>query len=141
MVKIKYFLLAVVVFFQLQADMSVAATCPPALQQPTAERMQAAQQNARDRGFLWRISKDGRVSFLYGTIHMAKFEWMFPGPIVSQALRATDTIALEMDLLDADIQAELASEMAASPDGADWPGFTDHTRDEYHPDTAWQPAY
>lgn len=69
-------------------------------------------RNARDHGFLWRISKDGRTSYLYGTIHVAKFEWMFPGPNVSRALQATDTIALELDLLDTDIQGRMSRGMA-----------------------------
>lgn len=70
-------------------------------------------RNATDHGFLWRISKDGHTSYLYGTIHVAKFEWMFPGPQVMRALRASDTVALEMDMLDEDIQAETAKEMSA----------------------------
>lgn len=69
--------------------------------------------NARDRGFLWRISKDGRTSFLYGTIHVAKLEWMFPGQKVMQALRATDTIALELDMLDADIKERMTKGVAS----------------------------
>jgi uncharacterized protein len=88
------------------------AGCPPVAKQPTPEMMQAAKANARDHGFLWRISKDGRTSFLYGTIHVAKFDWMFPGPHVMQALRATDTVALELDVLDADIQSRVATGMA-----------------------------
>lgn len=83
------------------------ASCPPPPGKPTTEQIQAAKQNARDRGFLWRISKDGRTSYLYGTIHIAKFEWMFPGPEVTHALRTTDTIALELDILDPDIKARM----------------------------------
>ena len=90
-----------------------AAVCPPALKAPTAEMVQAAMHNPSDHGFLWRISRDGRTSYLYGTIHVAKFDWMFPGPKVSQALRATDTMALELDMLDADIQGRIAKGMAA----------------------------
>ncbi|HUX89948.1 MAG TPA: TraB/GumN family protein [Gallionellaceae bacterium] len=86
--------------------------CPPALAQPTPEMIQAGMRNAHDHGFLWRISKDGRTSYLYGTIHVAKFEWMFPGPNVSRALQATDTVALELDLLDADIQGRMARGVA-----------------------------
>ena len=95
------------------AAYSAAAECPPALQQPTSDMVQTALRNARDHGFLWRITKDGRTSFLYGTIHVAKFDWTVPGPRVRQALRATDTVALEMDVLNADIQADLAKGMAA----------------------------
>jgi hypothetical protein len=91
------------------------ATCPPAAMVLTAEMAQAAMHNASDHGFLWRISKDGRASYLYGTIHVAKFDWMFPGPVVSRALRETDTVALEMDMLDADIQRGIVRGMAALP--------------------------
>jgi uncharacterized protein len=86
--------------------------CPSAAEQPTAEMMQAAKLNARDHGFLWRISKDGRTSFLYGTMHVGKFDWAFPGPSVMQALRASDTVALELDMLDADMQNRLLTGMA-----------------------------
>ena len=65
-----------------------------------------------DHGFLWRISKDGRTSYLYGTMHVGKFDWAFPGPSLMQALRATDTVALELDMLDADIQNRLVKGMA-----------------------------
>lgn len=87
--------------------------CPPAAGRPTPEMMQAAKLNARDRGFLWRISKDGRMSFLYGTMHVGKFDWTFPGPRVMQAIRATDTLALELDMLDAGIQSRLVMSMAS----------------------------
>ena len=92
---------------------AAGANCPAAAEQPTPEMAQAAMRNPGDHGFLWRISKDGRTSFLYGTIHVAKFEWMFPGPRVMQALRATDTVALELDMLDADIQGRISRGMAA----------------------------
>lgn len=70
-------------------------------------------RNASDHGFLWRISKDGQTSYLYGTIHVAKFDWMFPGPRVMQAIRSSDTIALELDMLDNDIQNRMAKAMTA----------------------------
>lgn len=94
------------------SDFAVAETCPPALLQPAPESIQAGIRNASDHGFLWRISKDGRTSYLYGTIHVAKFEWMFPGPRVTQALVSSDTIALELDMLDANIQNRMAKAMA-----------------------------
>ena len=88
--------------------------CPPAAVEPTPARMQAGIKTARDHGFLWRVRKDGRDSWLYGTLHVARFEWMFPGPTVLTALKASDTIALELDLLDHDIQRRMASGIAAS---------------------------
>jgi len=105
------------IFFSLcllaYSNYAAAEVCPPSLEQPTAEMFQSGMRNASDHGFLWRISKDGRKSYLYGTIHVAKFDWMFPGPQVMKAIHAADTIALEMDMLDADIQARMASAMAA----------------------------
>ena len=95
-----------------------AATCPPAAHAPTQEQVQAGMRVARDHGFLWRISRDGRDSFLYGTVHVARVEWMFPGPRLMRALAASDTVALELDLLDPDIQRRLARSLAAKPEGA-----------------------
>ncbi len=89
------------------------AGCPPVPEKPTPEMMRAARLNARDHGFLWRISKDGRTSYLYGTMHVGKLDWAFPGPSVMRALRATDTVALELDMLDADIQNRMIKGMAA----------------------------
>ncbi|HJV59955.1 MAG TPA: TraB/GumN family protein [Albitalea sp.] len=95
-----------------------APDCPPTAQTPTAEQAQAAMKNARDRGFLWRLRKDGRVSYLYGTVHVAKADWMYPGPALLNAVRSSDTIALELDVLDPDIVARLRAGMAWRPDRA-----------------------
>jgi hypothetical protein len=90
-----------------------AGACPPTPRPFTAEQVQQGLREARDRGFLWRIEKDGRVSHLYGTVHLARSEWVFPGPKVVAALRASDVIALEIDLLDAAQQRRLSAAMAA----------------------------
>jgi hypothetical protein len=71
---------------------------------------------AEDHGFLWRIAKDGRTSYLYGTIHAARPAWMFPGPRTTAALEASDVLALELDLLDPDVQARLVKAANARPD-------------------------
>lgn len=76
---------------------------------PSSTQVAAAQQNAQDRGFLWRASKDGHSSYLYGTVHVAAFEWVFPGTALGQALRETDTLALELNPLDDALMAELQS--------------------------------
>ena len=90
-----------------------AASCPPTAQPPSPEAVQAGLRNARDRGFLWRIVKDGRSSYLYGTVHVAKLDWVFPGPKTMQALDASDTVALELDLLDPALQRRMAEAIAA----------------------------
>ncbi len=110
----------VVTFAATPAQAQAAPACPPTAQVPTTEQVQAGMRDARDRGFLWRLRRDGRVSFLYGTVHVARVEWMYPGPRVLRALNASDTVALELDLLDPDIQRRLGSAMAAAapPSGA-----------------------
>ncbi len=89
--------------------------CPPPPAPPSAEALAQAQREARDRGFLWRIEKDGRSSWLYGTVHLARLEWLFPGPRVREAFARSDTLALELDLLDAETQKRLAAGTAARP--------------------------
>jgi uncharacterized protein YbaP (TraB family) len=105
-----------------------AVSCPPAPQPPTLEAVQAAMRSAHDHGFLWRLSKDGRTSYLFGTIHLAKFEWAFPGPQVMAAVRASDTVALELDLFDPDLRARLAEATAAMPRTALPPSLTERLR-------------
>ncbi|HUG24953.1 TraB/GumN family protein [Piscinibacter sp.] len=95
-----------------------ADACPPSAQMPTQEQAQAGRQAARDRGFLWRIRKDGRSSYLYGTVHVARFDWLWPGSAVLDAVRASDVIALELDMLDPDIVQRLRAGMAPRPDRA-----------------------
>jgi uncharacterized protein YbaP (TraB family) len=90
-----------------------ASSCPPTAQLPSPDALQAGARSARDRGFLWRITKDGRSSYLYGTVHVAKLAWMFPGPQTMRSLAASDTVALELDLLDPALQRRMADAIAA----------------------------
>ena len=89
----------------MQAQTS--AGCPPQAQSPTAPQLQAAAANARDRGLLWRVTRDGRTAYLYGSIHVGKLDWAFPGPQVTAALMASDTVALEIDIGDPQMAARL----------------------------------
>lgn len=71
--------------------------CPPTPTVPTATEIAELQKSAKDQGFLWRISKGGVASYLYGTIHVSKREWAFPGPQLVQAVLQSDTVALELN--------------------------------------------
>ena len=91
-------------------------TCPPPSPTPlSAQQVQEGMAQARDRGFLWRLTKGEHSSYLYGTIHMAKREWAFPGPRILQALREIDTVALEVDPLDPKVRQELGSGLSRPP--------------------------
>lgn len=89
--------------------------CPPAATIPTRAQVEAAVRNARDRGALWTIEKDGRGSWLYGTIHLGNLEVSVPGPKTLQALRAADVIALELDPGDPDTMRRLTAPQASTP--------------------------
>ncbi len=96
------------------AQAGAAADCPPAAAPIDADRFRAGLRDAvADHGFLWRIERDGRASYLYGTIHVARPEWMFPGTLTKRALADSDTIALELDLLDPAIAGRLADSAKA----------------------------
>jgi uncharacterized protein YbaP (TraB family) len=93
-----------------------APACPPPAPVPTPEQLADGMRHAVDSGLLWKASKDGRTVYLYGTIHVAKFAWAFPGPDVMQAVRASDVVALELDMTDPDVHAHLRQAIARRPD-------------------------
>jgi hypothetical protein len=78
MLKIIRFALLLLLLAAALPACAAEAACPPELTKPTPEMIQSGMRNAHDHGLLWRISKDGHTSYLYGTIHVAKCEWMFP---------------------------------------------------------------
>jgi uncharacterized protein len=102
---------------QAAAQSNDTPACPPVARPPTPEQVQQGMQRARDRGFLWRLHKDGRTSYLYGTIHVGKMAWAFPGPQVRSALQATRTVAVELDITD----PALAKQLSAPPKGGTMP--------------------
>ncbi len=100
---------------------AAAANCPPELQAPSEAQREQAQAQARDRGFLWRLTKEGHVSHLYGTLHVGKLAWVFPGPAVRGAFDGSEVVALELDLLDPAILAGVQKGLGARPDAAPLP--------------------
>ena len=93
-----------------------SAGCPPPPTALSTTLFQDGLRDAKDHGFLWRITKDGRTSYLYGTIHAARLDWMFPGPSVLDAIRASDTVALELDVLDPSLQKRLMASIGPRRD-------------------------
>lgn len=82
------------------------AQCPPPLPAPSGAK-------PVDRGLLWSVTKDGRRSWLYGTMHVGRTDWWLPGPKTTAALQASDVLALELDPGDPQVQRDLAQAMAA----------------------------
>jgi len=105
------------VFLALACWLFVASAqeivCPPPLAQPTAALLESARSQASNHGFLWRVTKSGHASYLYGTFHLGRLEWTFPGAAVQQALKASNSIALEINVRDPALVQQLQAGMAA----------------------------
>ncbi|MDC6170887.1 TraB/GumN family protein, partial [Paucibacter sp. XJ19-41] len=70
---------------------ALAALADPACPPPPVAQTQPSPE--RDRGLLWRISKDGRSAWLFGSIHLGRPDWARPGPQLRAALQDSDTLA------------------------------------------------
>jgi uncharacterized protein len=99
----------------LNVQAQAGANCPPQATPPTPQQMQEANARAKDRGFLWRATKDGRTHHLFGTIHVGTLDWAFPGPKLRAALMDAEAMALELDPLDPAIQNSLRSGAGTAP--------------------------
>ena len=110
----KHLLMWLLSFAAVSAQAQPATSCPPPATAPTPQQIQDAQAQAKDRGFLWRISKDGRTHHLFGTIHVGKLEWAFPGAKLRAALADAQTVAFELDPLDPAVQSSLRTAGAGS---------------------------
>jgi uncharacterized protein len=77
----------------LATSAGAAPSCPPPVVESAADSVAAA----KDLGFLWRISRDGHSSYLFGTLHVGKPAWRRFGPRLSAALQDSELLALEID--------------------------------------------
>ncbi|KQY90692.1 TraB/GumN family protein [Pelomonas sp. Root1444] len=92
---------------------SAYAACPPAPAQPTTDQAAAWAAQAPDRGPLWRISRGGHSSYLFGSLHVGKPDWAYPGPALRKAWSETEVLAVELD--PADVGPTLAAMQQAEP--------------------------
>ncbi len=90
-------------------------TCPAAAAPPSPDDMNRLATQAQDRGFLWRVKKNGRTSYLYGTIHVGRMDWLVPGAITRSALQASDVVALELDMGNPEVAQKMQKAMAPRP--------------------------
>lgn len=100
MMKLQNACLALLIWVGLGSQAHAASACPPAPVQASKAQSEAWSRKATDRGLLYRISRDGRDSFVYGSLHIGRPEWAYPGPKLSAALKQADVLALELDLGD-----------------------------------------
>jgi uncharacterized protein YbaP (TraB family) len=79
---------------------SAHAACPPIPAPPTSAQAQDWAANAPDRGLLWRISRGGHSSYLFGSLHIGRADWAYPGPALRMAWAETEVLAVELDPTD-----------------------------------------
>ena len=92
---------------------SAHAACPPTPLRPSTDQAAAWAARAPDRGLLWRISRGGHSSYLFGSLHVGKADWAYPGPALRKAWQETEVLAVELD--PADVAAALAQTGPAAP--------------------------
>jgi uncharacterized protein len=80
--------------------------CPPPI--PAVPTAADAQAVAKDRGLLWKATRDGRTLHLFGTLHIGKPQWRKLGPVTAAALKGADVLALELDPNDPTLQQAMA---------------------------------
>ncbi len=67
-----------------------------------------------DRGLFWKVEKDGRTSYLFGTVHAWKREWLPLNPGIEKAFAGSKTLAVELDPAKMDM-ASAAQRMMLGP--------------------------
>lgn len=88
---------------------ALAVACPPTPGAPTAAQSTRWAREAPDRGVLWRISRGGHSSYLFGSLHVGQPDWAYPGPALRAAWDATEVLAVELD------PADVGPVLAAAP--------------------------
>src|SRR5262245_47747536 len=91
--------------------------CPSAPDASGETLARLALTKPPDRGPLWEVTKDGRRSFLYGTVHVAKLEWDFPGPTIKAALNSSSHLAVEVDPTDPTLAERLVTKNDTNASG------------------------
>jgi len=95
------------------ANAAPPAICPVEPQHDSEAFARLIEARQPDRGFLWRVSKNDRESFLYGTAHVAKLAWDFPGPLTTRTLRSSRLLAVELDATDSTLPKRYRDALAA----------------------------
>ncbi|WP_085314611.1 TraB/GumN family protein [Derxia lacustris] len=98
------------------AAREIATDCPAFPRSPTREEVQIGQANSRDRGLLWKLERDGRASWLFASIHLGEADWIYLGPTIRRAMRASDVVLMELDPADPATQVRLQQASKRKPE-------------------------
>ena len=76
---------------------ATGSSCPPPPMLLDQQMAYISNMPAKNSGFLWRIEKAGRLSWLYGTMHLNHIDYAKPGQQVMMGMRISDVLALEIN--------------------------------------------
>jgi len=93
---------------------AMSNTCPPTPLVDAATLQKMARQQHVDKGLLWELQKGGQRFYLYGTVHVARLEWDFPGPSVQRALKSAAKVAVELDITNPTVVQQLSHAMSVA---------------------------
>ena len=78
--------------------MTLSLFCCIGLMTASCAYAQSTSSTAQpDRGLFWKVEKDGRTSYLLGTVHAWKREWLPLNPTIEKAFADSKTLAVELD--------------------------------------------
>ncbi|WP_046900266.1 MULTISPECIES: TraB/GumN family protein [Gluconobacter] len=103
----KTFWLAAILAIAPSLAVAQAPRCPAPAAVPSKSDLPHLLMTSQDRGFLWKATKDGHTSWLYGTVHASREEWLMPGPLIRSAILRSQAVALELNLQDPQTLAAL----------------------------------
>ena len=69
-----------------------------------------------DRGLFWKVEKDGRTSYLLGTVHAWKREWLPLNPTIEKAFAGSKTLVVELDAANMDMGSAVQRMLLAGSD-------------------------
>jgi uncharacterized protein YbaP (TraB family) len=70
-----------------------------------AAHSQPTASTNTDRGLIWKVEKDGRAHYVFGTVHGWKAQWLPLNPTIEKAFADATTLAVEVDVTKADMNA------------------------------------
>jgi uncharacterized protein len=84
-------------FLAILHHKAIAQDCPAQLLPLEQAREYIEKTPAKNAGLLWRIEKSGRISWLYGTMHLMHIDYAKPGSQIMLGMRSSDVLAVEIN--------------------------------------------
>ena len=88
----------------------------PLLMVSASHAQSTPSAGSTDRGLFWKVEKEGRTSYLLGTVHAWKREWLPLNPTIEKAFADSKTLAVELDAAKMDMANAVQRMMLSGDD-------------------------